>query len=80
VPTSPSPATGTDRTDPEERAAAAEAALEEALRERAELWARVNELRAQDREVQDLRAEVAYLRGTISWRITRPLRLLRRRR
>jgi hypothetical protein len=53
----------------------AEDALEEALRERARLWEQLHEQRALEREVEDLRRKVARMEGSVSWRITKPLRV-----
>ena len=50
-------------------------ALEEALRERARLWEQLHEQRALEREVEDLRRKVARMEGSLSWRITKPLRV-----
>ena len=51
-----------------------ERALEEALRERARLWEQLHEQRAAEREVQDLKAQIARMESSLSWRITKPLR------
>jgi chromosome segregation ATPase len=51
-----------------------ERALEEALRERARLWEQLHEQRAAEREVEDLKAQIARMESSLSWRITRPLR------
>lgn len=51
-----------------------ERALEEALRERARLWEQLHEQRAAEREVDDLKAQIARMESSLSWRITRPLR------
>jgi hypothetical protein len=52
-----------------------ERALEEALRERARLWEQLHEQRAAEREVEHLRAKVAMMESSLSWRITSPLRV-----
>lgn len=51
-----------------------QARVEALSAERAELWRELHERRAEERRVEDLQAEVDYLRGTLSWRITAPLR------
>jgi hypothetical protein len=51
-----------------------ERALEEALRERARLWEQLHEQRAAERELEHLRAKVAMMESSLSWRITKPLR------
>jgi hypothetical protein len=51
-----------------------ERALEEALRERARLWEQLHEQRAAEREVEHLKAQIARMEASLSWRITRPLR------
>ena len=51
-----------------------ERALEEALAERARLWEQLHEQRAAEREVEDLKAQIARMESSLSWRITRPLR------
>jgi len=53
----------------------ADRALEEALQERARLWEQLHEQRALEREVEHLRSKVARMEGSISWRVTKPLRL-----
>jgi hypothetical protein len=50
-------------------------ALEEALRERARLWEQLHEQKALEREVEDLRRKVARMEGSLSWRLTKPLRV-----
>ena len=54
---------------------AADPALEEVLRERARLWEQLHEQRAAEREVEELRAQIARMESSLSWRITAPLRL-----
>jgi hypothetical protein len=51
-----------------------ERALEEALAERARLWEQLHEQRAAEREVEHLKAQIARMESSLSWRITRPLR------
>jgi hypothetical protein len=51
-----------------------ERALEDALRERARLWEQLHEQRAAEREVEELKAKIARMESSLSWRITRPLR------
>ncbi|HEY1596940.1 MAG TPA: hypothetical protein VGF74_16200 [Thermoleophilaceae bacterium] len=51
-----------------------ERALEEALQERARLWEQLHEQRAAEREVEELKATIARMESSLSWRITRPLR------
>ena len=48
--------------------------LNEALRERARLWEQLHEQRADERELEHLRAKVAMMEGSLSWRVTKPLR------
>jgi septal ring factor EnvC (AmiA/AmiB activator) len=52
--------------------------VDELAAERAELWTALNERRAEERKLEDLQEEIAYLRSTVSWRITAPLRLGKR--
>jgi hypothetical protein len=52
-----------------------ERALEEALRERARLWEQLHEQRAAEREVEHLKAQIARMESSLSWRITKPLRI-----
>lgn len=51
-----------------------DAELEEVLAERNRLWAELNRRAARDHEVEHLRRTLADLEGSISWRITKPLR------
>jgi predicted nuclease with TOPRIM domain len=53
--------------------------LEEALRERARLWEQLHEQRALEQEVEHLRRKVARMEGSLSWRITKPIRLVKQR-
>jgi hypothetical protein len=55
----------------------AERALDEALRERARLWEQLHEQRAAEREVEHLRAQIARMESSLSWRITWPLRAVK---
>ena len=50
-------------------------ALEEVLRERARLWEQLHEERAAEREVEDLKRQIARMEASASWRVTKPLRL-----
>ena len=61
--------TSTPATGVEERLAAAEAALAEALAERNRLWEQVNEQRADRRELEHLRAELWAVRASRAWRL-----------
>jgi hypothetical protein len=56
---------------------AGDPALEEALRERARLWEQLHEQRAAEREVEELKAQIARMQASLSWRITLPLRLVK---
>jgi hypothetical protein len=47
----------------------AEKALEEALEERNRLWAQLNEQRADQRELERLRAEVEMIYGSRMWKV-----------
>ncbi|MBA2505544.1 MAG: hypothetical protein H0V29_06305 [Thermoleophilaceae bacterium] len=49
-------------------------ALEEALKERNELWEKLNEERFDRAELESLRARVAMIEGSASWRLGKPLR------
>ena len=61
----------TPASDVEERLAAAEAALEEALRERTRLWEQLKQRQADKRELEHLRAELRTLRASRLWRLAR---------
>ena len=52
--------------------------VDELAAERAEVWRALNERRAEERKLEDLQKEIDYLRSTVSWRITAPLRLGKR--
>jgi hypothetical protein len=43
--------------------------------ERARLWEQLHEQRAAEREVEYLRAKIAQMESSLSWRITKPLRV-----
>ena len=64
--------------DPDERLAQAELALDELRRERNALWAELQERKAQERHVAHLERTIADLQGSVSWRITAPLRTVKR--
>lgn len=59
----------TPASDVEERLAAAEAALEEALRERNRLWEQLKRRHADRNELEHLRAELSAVRGSPLWRL-----------
>jgi hypothetical protein len=63
---------------PEERLERAEAALQDALRERNALWAQLQTRTAEERHVEHLQRVIAAMEGSLSWRITAPLRVLKR--
>ena len=50
------------------------AALADALEERARLWDELQRRTATQHEVEHLNQEIAWIRSTISWRVTAPLR------
>jgi hypothetical protein len=58
----------------EQRAQAAEAALEEALAERNRLWEELNRVKAEQRIEDHFRFMYERVVGSASWRLTRPLR------
>lgn len=60
--------------DAERRASRAETALEEMTAERNRLWEELHRRTAQDRELEHYRETVGHMRGSLSWRITAPLR------
>ena len=64
----------TTSTDAEERARRAEAALEEALAERNRLWNELQRRTASEHEADYYRSIYAALEGSLSWRMTAPLR------
>ena len=65
-------------TDWETRARTAEARVEELAAERARLWEEVHRLRSQRREDEHFRNLARYMESSASWRITRPLREVKR--
>ena len=65
-------------TDWETRARTAEARVEELAAERARLWEEVHRLRSQRREDEHFRDLARYMESSASWRITRPLREVKR--
>lgn len=67
-----------ERTDWQRRALEAEAALQEARAESARLWEENNRLRAERREVEHLEGVVAHMEGSVSWKVTEPLRTAKR--
>ena len=60
--------------DWERRALAAEAALEEARSERARLWEELQRLQRERQDVAHLQAVVRHMEGSVSWKVTEPLR------
>ncbi len=56
-------------TEPKRARPDLEGALEEALRERNRLWAELNEQRADQRELEYLRAELEAIQGSTLWRL-----------
>ena len=64
--------------DWEERAHRAEEALEEALRERNELWRDLHRGVALERELEHCRELNMQFESSLSWRITAPLRVAKR--
>jgi hypothetical protein len=56
----------------------AEARVEELAAERARLWEEVHALRAQRRDDEHYRDLAKYMESTASWKVTRPLRDLKR--
>jgi hypothetical protein len=65
-------------TDWETRARTAEARVEELAAERARLWEEVHRLRSDRREDEHFRDLARYMESSASWRITRPLREIKR--
>ena len=65
-------------TDWETRARTAEARVEELAAERARLWEEVHRLRSERREDEHFRDLARYMESSASWRITRPLREIKR--
>jgi hypothetical protein len=68
------PADEKDTVSAEERAGRAEAALEEALAERNELWAELQRRVSAERELEHYRHAYHHLVHSHSWRVTAPLR------
>ena len=64
--------------DPETRAQRAEEALAQALAERNELWAQLQTRNAQDRQLEHQQRVIEAMATSLSWRITAPLRLVKR--
>jgi len=64
--------------DPETRAQRAEEALAQALRERNELWAELQTRKAQERQLEHQQRVIEAMQSSVSWRITAPLRLVKR--
>ena len=64
--------------DPETRAQRAEEALAQALQERNELWAQLQTRNAQDRQLEHQQRVIEAMTSSLSWRITAPLRLVKR--
>ena len=60
--------------DLEQRALAAEAALEEALADRNRLWEELNRQKADTRESEHFRVLYEQLVNSASWKVTSPLR------
>jgi hypothetical protein len=61
-------------SEAEERALAAEAALEEAFAERNRLWEELNRLKAAERKEEHYRFMYEQVVTSTSWKLTRPLR------
>jgi hypothetical protein len=55
-----------------------ETALAEARAERARLWEEVQRLRAERREVEYYEKLAAHMAGSVSWKLTSPLRTAKR--
>ena len=64
-------------TDVEDPVRRAEAERDAAVRERAELWAEVNRLKAVDAELAEVRRMLTTMQGSPSWRLTAPLRKIK---
>ena len=65
-------------TDWEARARAAEARVEELATERARLWDELHRLRSERSDAAHYRDRARYMESTASWRLTRPLREVKR--
>ena len=64
--------------DWEARARSAEARVAELAAERARLWEELHQLRAKERQIDHYRARAEYMEGTLSWKLTWPLREAKR--
>jgi hypothetical protein len=67
-----------DERDLSARLRATESLLAEANAEKARLWAELNERRATDHELAEVRKMVDQMQGSPSWRLTAPLRSVKR--
>jgi hypothetical protein len=67
----------TGQLSAEERAERAERALAAALDERNDLWAELERRKANDEELAYWRSAYEDLRVSLSWRLTRPLRVFK---
>jgi len=65
-------------TELEARVQRAERALADALRERNKLWAQLQTRIAQERQVEHMERVLADMQASLSWRLTAPLRLVKR--
>ena len=65
-------------SDWETRARTAEGRVQELATERARLWEEVQRLRSERREDEHFRDLARYMESTASWKLTRPLRELKR--
>jgi hypothetical protein len=63
-----------DALSPEERVTRAESALEDAIKERNELWAELQRRTSAERELEHYRHAYHHLVHSHSWRLTAPLR------
>ena len=70
--------TTTTGTDWEARARTAEARVEELAAERARLWEELHQLRAKERQIDHYQERAEYMEGTASWKLTWPLREVKR--
>jgi hypothetical protein len=68
----------TTGTDWEARARTAEARVEELAAERARLWDEMHRLRAERRSVEHYQAVAGYMENSASWKLTKPLREVKR--
>jgi hypothetical protein len=69
----------TPASDADARLVAAEAAVEEALRERNQLWEQLKRQQADLRELEYLRAELMAVRSSRLWRLATGLKRLHQR-